>query len=320
MLARCILGTVLIGMGTIAAGTAFGQAFPSKPIRIVTSPVGGTNDMMSRLIAQETAAPLGVPVVVDNRGGGGTVYGDIVAKSPPDGHTLLVTGNSFWTSPLLRKAPFDPLADFSTITLATTSPNVVVVHPSLPVKSVKELITLAKSRPGQLNYSAGEVGSGTQLAGELFNIMAGVKIVCVPYKGAGPALTGVITGEAQLMFAITGSAMTHIRSGRLRALAVSSLQPSPLAPGLPTIASAGLPGFEAVQIQGVWAPTKTPEAIVNRLNAEIVRALNRPEVKKRLFDSGMEVVGSTPRAFADFLDADTAKLHKLFRELDIKSN
>lgn len=318
--ARDVVRTILICMSILAAGVACGQAFPGKPIRIVTSPVGGTNDIMSRLIAQETAGPLGVPVIVDNRGGGGNVYGDLVAKSPPDGHTLLVTGNSFWIGPILRKAPFDPIADFSTITLATTSPNVIVVHPSLPVKTVRELIALAKSRPGQLNFSAGELGSGTQLAGDLFNIMAGVKIVRIPYKGAGPALTGVITGEAQIMFAIFGSAMTHIRSGRLRALGVSSLKPTPLAPGLPTIASAGLPGYEAVQIQGVWAPGKTPAPIVNRLHDEIVRVLNRPEIKKRLFDSGMEVVGSTPREFNDFLEADMDKMRKLFRDIDIKAH
>ncbi len=319
-LARNIVSTVLIGMSILIAGAAGGQAFPSKPVRIVTSPVGGTNDIMARLIAQETAGPLGVPVIVDNRGGGGNVYGDLVAKSAPDGHTLLVTGNSFWTGPLLRKAPFDPITDFSTITLATTSPNVIVVHPSLPAKSVRELIALARARPGELNFSAGELGSGTHLAGELFNIMAGVKIVRIPYKGAGPALTGVITGEAQIMFAITGSAMTHIKSGRLRALGVSSLQPSPLAPGLPTIASAGLPGYEALQIQGVWAPAKTPAAVVNRLHDEIVRVLNRPEVKKRLFDSGMEVVGSTPKAFTDFLEADMITLRKLIRDVGIKAN
>ncbi|MBI3044523.1 MAG: tripartite tricarboxylate transporter substrate binding protein [Betaproteobacteria bacterium] len=318
-LARSIVSTVLIGMSVLAAGAACGQAFPSKPIRIVTSPVGGTNDIMARLIAQETAAPLGVPVIVDNRGGGGNVYGDVVAKSAPDGHTLLVTGNAFWTGPLLRKAPFDPLTDFATVTLATTSPNVIVVHPSLPVKSVKDLIALAKARPGELNYASGQIGSGTHLAGELFGIMAHVKIVRVSYKGAGPALNGVITGEAQLMFAIAGSALPHMKSGRLRALAVSSLEPSPLVPGLPTIASAGLPGYEALQIQGVWAPAKTPAAVVNRLKDEIVRVLNQPTVKKRLFDSGLEVVGSTPKAFADFLEADMAKLRKLFQDLGIKA-
>lgn len=318
-LARPVVSTVLAGLCMLVAGAACGQAFPSKTIRVVTSPVGGTNDIMSRLIAQETAGPLGVPVIVDNRGGGGNVYGDLVAKSPPDGYTLLVTGNSFWSGPLLRKAPFDPLTDFATITLATTSPNVIVVHPSLPAKSIKQLIALAKARPGELNFSSGELGSGTHLAGELFNIMANVKIVRIPYKGAGPALTGVITGEAQLMFAIAGSALPHIRSGRLRALGVSSLQPSPLVPGLPTIASAGLPGYEALQIQGVWAPAKTPAAVVNRLHDEIVRVLNRPEVKKRLFDSGLEVVGSTPKAFADFLEADMVKLRKLFQQLGIKA-
>ncbi len=319
ILARCILSTALTGLCMFTAGAACGQAFPSKPIRIVTSPVGGTNDIMARLIAQETTAPLGVPVIVDNRGGGGNVYGDIVAKSTPDGHTLLVTGNAFWTGPLLRKAPFDPLTDFAAITLATTSPNVIVVHPSLPVKSVKDLIALAKARPGELNFAAGQIGSGTHLAGELFGIMARVKIVRVSYKGAGPALNGVVSGEAQLMFAIAGSALPHMKSGRLRALAVSSLEPSPLVPGLPTIASAGLPGYEALQIQGVWAPAKTPVAVVNRLRDEIVRILNQPAVTKHLFNSGMEVVGSTPKAFADFLESDMAKLRKLFQDLGIKS-
>jgi tripartite-type tricarboxylate transporter receptor subunit TctC len=319
-LMRCAVGTFVIGMSMVSAGTVSAQNFPGKPIRIVTSPVGGTNDLMARLIAQETAASLGAPVIVDNRGGGGNVYGDIVAKAPPDGYTLLVTGNSFWTGPLLRKAPFDPVTDFSTITLAATSPNVVVVHPSLPVQSIKELIALAKARPGQLNYASGELGSGTHLAGELFNFMAGVRIVRVPYKGAGPALTGVITGEAQLMFAIAGSAMTHIKSGRLRALAVSSPEPTALAPGLPTIAASGLRGYEALQIQGVWAPARTPAAILNRLHDEIARVLNRPEVKERLFRTGMEAVASSPREFADYIDADMKKLRKLIRDVGITAN
>ena len=319
-LARCVVRTFLIGMSVVGAGAVSGQTFPSKPIRIVTSPVGGTNDIMARLIAQETAGSLGTPVIVDNRGGGGNVYGDVVARAAPDGYTLLVTGNSFWTGPLLRKAPFDPVTDFSAITLATTSPNVVVVHPSLPVKSIKELIALAKARPGELNYSSGELGSGTHLAGELFDFMAGVRMVRIPYKGAGPALTGVITGEAQVMFAIAGSAMTHVKSGRLRALAVSSPQPTALAPGLPTVAAAGLPGYEALQIQGVWAPARTPAAIVSRLHDEIVRVLNRPDVKKRLFTNGVEVVGSSPKEFAAFIGADTVKLRKLIRDVGIKAN
>ena len=311
----------LLGMSVLGAGAVSGQTFPSKPIRIVTSAVGGTNDIMARLIAQETAGPLGVPVIVDNRSGGGNIYGENVAKAAPDGYSLLVTGNSFWTGPLLRKAPFDPVADFSTITLAATSPSVIVVHPSLPVKSVKELIALAKARPGELNYASGELGSGTHLAGELFNYMAGVRTMRIPFKGAGPALNGVMTGEAQLMFAIAGSAMaTHVKSGRLRALAVASPQPTALAPGLPTVAESGLRGFEALQIQGVWAPARTPAAIVSQLHNEIVRVLNRPDVKSRLFSIGMEVVASSPKEFAAYIEADTLTLRKLIREVGIKAN
>ncbi len=319
-LARGAVSTFLIGMSMISAGTVCAQTFPSKPVRIVTSPVGGTNDLMARLIAQETAASLGAPVIVDNRGGGGPVYGDIVAKAPPDGYTLLVTGNAFWTGPLLRKAPFDSVTDFSTITLAATSPNVVVVHPSLPVKSIRELIALARARPGELNYASGELGSGTHFAGELFNFMAGIRIVRIPYKGAGPALNGVITGEAQVMFAIAGSAMPHIKSGRLRALAVSSPEPTALAPGLPTVAGSGLRGYEALQIQGVWAPARTPAAILNRLHDEIARALNRPAVKERLFRMGVEVVAGSPKEFADYIDADMKKLRKLIKDVGIKAN
>ncbi len=237
-------GIIIFATAALACGVASAveQAYPVKPIRIVTSGAGGGNDYISRLIAQGlSAGTLGQQVIVDNRASG-FAPGEVVAKSPGDGYTLLVIGGSFLITPLLQSAPYDPVRDFAPITLLSTSPNIVVVHASMPVKSVKELIALAKVRPGDLNYASTATGSGSHLAAELFNSLAGVNITRINYKSTGSALTNLIGGEVHLMFPSASSVTTHVKTGRLKALAVTSARPSALVPGLPTVASSGLTG------------------------------------------------------------------------------
>jgi tripartite-type tricarboxylate transporter receptor subunit TctC len=300
---------------------AFAQTYPTKPIRVVTSEPGGGNDFAARTIGQAIAPRLGQSWVIDNRGGaGGAIAAEAVARAPGDGYTLLVYAANIWYIPLLRSnVPYDPIRDFAPITWAARSPNTVVVHPTLPVKSMKELIALAKARPGQLAYASGGTGSSTQLAVELFKSMAKVDILRVPYKANAPALNDLIAGNTQVMFPTAGTVAPHINSGRLRALAVTSAEPSPLAPGLPTVAAAaGLPGYESISIYGVLAPSKTPPVIVQQLNQAIVGVLGQPEVRERFFNVGMEVVGSTPEQFAAVIKADMARMAKVIKEAGIK--
>ena len=237
-----ILPTVL---AALAAGAACGQGYPGKPLRFLTTGIGASTDLAARTVAQGLTDSVGWSVVVDNRGST-IVASDMVAKSPPDGYSLLVITDGMWRGPLFQRMPFDPVRDFAPITLVSRAPNILVVHPSVPARSVKQLIALAKTRPGELNYGAGAIGASTHLASELFKLMAGVNIVHVPYKSTGGAVTPLLSGELQVMFATSASVTTHIKSGRLRALAVSTAQPTALAPGLPTIAAAGdLPGYES---------------------------------------------------------------------------
>ncbi|MBI3069132.1 MAG: tripartite tricarboxylate transporter substrate binding protein, partial [Betaproteobacteria bacterium] len=261
-----------LGMAVLGAGVASGQDYPNKPIRLVTAAPGGALDVAARLIARGLTGSLGQQVVVDNRGGSAVIAAEIVVKAPPDGYTLLFYASAVWLLPSLRDSVrYDPVRDFLPITLATRAPHILVVHPSVPVNSVKELIVLGKARPGELNYASGPTGSSIHRAAELFRAMAGVNIVRVPYKGSAQGLNDLIAGEVQLMFPTTASAMPHVKSDRLRALAVTSAEPSALAPGLPTVAASGVPGYEAVAMTGIWAPAKTPGAIIARLNQEIVR-------------------------------------------------
>lgn len=296
------------------------QDYPVKPIRMVTSAPGGGTDLATRLIAQGLTANLGKQVIVDNRPSG-IVIGDIVAKSAPDGYTMFLNGSAFWLQPFLQaNTPYDPIKDFSPITMATTSPNTLVVHPSLPVRSVQELIAFAKAKPGVLNYGSSSAGTPTHLGAELFKAMTGVNIVRVAYKGNGPAINGLIAGEVQVMFANAASVNPHVQSGRLRALAVASLEPTRLAPGLPTIASAGLHGYESASTYGVFGPAKMPRALIAKINAEIVKVLNSPEVKERLFKSGMDVVASTPDYLASYMKEDMKKMGKLIKQAAIKAD
>jgi tripartite-type tricarboxylate transporter receptor subunit TctC len=305
---------------TFASAAAFPQSYPNKPIRVVTSAPGGGNDFTARAIAYSISGSLGQPWVVDNRGGaGGAIAAELVARAPPDGYTLLVYASNIWIIPLLRSVPYDPVKDLAPITWAARSPNTVVVHPSLPVKSLKELIALAKARPGQLMYGSAGTGATSHLSAELFKSMAKVDVLRVPYKANAPALNDLLSGQVQLMFSTASSVTPHVRSGRLRALAVTSAEPTPLAPGLPTVAAAaGLPGYESISIYGVFAPAKTPEAIIRQLNQSIVAVLSQPDVREKFLNVGVETVGSTPEQFAAVIKADMARMSKVIKEAGIR--
>ena len=302
----------------VVAGAVSGQTYPNKPVRIVTSGVGGGSDFASRLIAQGISGGLGQQVIVDNRPSG-VIPGEVVAKSAPDGYTLLVSSSVLWLEPYLHKQlHFDALTDFLPITAVGRSPNILVVHPSLPVKSVKELIALAKARPGAINYAAGTIGGSDHLATELFKSMAGVNIVRVSYKNAAVRMADLIGGHVQLTFGSGGTVASYVKSGRLRALAVTSAERSPVFPDLPTVAASGLPGYEAVQILGLFVPAKTPASIIDRLNHETVRAINEPHVKDKFLGSGMEIAGGSPEQLAAIIRSDMFKWGKVFKDAGVR--
>jgi len=302
---------MLLGTAVVSA-----QDYPSKPIRILTSEVGGGTDILARLLAQGIGGPLGQPVIVDNRGS--RVIGELGAKAPPDGYTILAASSTMLVAPLLEKTGYDAVKDFVPITLATRSPLLLIVHPSLPVKSVKEFIALAKGRPGALNYGTGGTGSSAHLGAELFNSMAGISTVRVNYKGTGPAVQAVAAGEVQWMIAAPSAVQPHLKSGRLKALGVTTAEPSRLFPGMSTVAGT-LPGYEIAARAGILAPAKTPAAIVNRLNQEIVRVLNQPEVKEKLFSLGVEAAGNSPAEYSAMINSELEKLGKVIKDAGIRA-
>jgi tripartite-type tricarboxylate transporter receptor subunit TctC len=315
-LAKALLTTAILW----ATGNSWAQTYPSKPIRLVTLEPGGGLDFAARVLAQATSGGLGQQVIVDNKGGaGGAIAIESVAKAPADGYTLLFQGSNIWILPLLRNVGYDPVKDFAPVTLAVTSPNMLVVHPSLSAGTVKELISLARAKPGQLTYASGGVGSTLHLAAELFKAMAGVNIVHVPYKGMGPAFNEVIGGQVQVMFPIAGAAVPHVKAGKLRALAVTSSQPTSLAPGLPTIAASGLPGYESVTRMGVFAPMATSSSVVQQLNQEFVRTLGRAEVKETFFNAGVETVGSAPQELNAIMVSEMARMGKVIKDAGIRA-
>jgi tripartite-type tricarboxylate transporter receptor subunit TctC len=316
---RCLLCAAFSAAAVPLLTTA--QSFPSKSIRVFTAEPGGGLDMLGRLIGQGAAPSLGQPMIILNRGADSGVEAAVtVAKAPPDGHTLLLYGSTMWTQPFLRaNLPYDPVRDFAPITVAVVSINVLVVNRALPVRNVKELISLAKARPGELNYASGPAGTTTQLAAELLMQMTGTKMVRVNYRGNAPAIADVISGQVQLMFPTSGVGALHVKSGRLKGLAVTSAEPSPLFPGMPTVAESGVPGFESVTMSGLFAPTDTPAAIIQRLNQEVVRVLNMAEVKTILMNSGVEVVGSAPEHLASMLKSEMAKWGKVIKAAGVRA-
>jgi tripartite-type tricarboxylate transporter receptor subunit TctC len=299
------------------AGPASGQNFPERPLRIVTSQAGGGNDVQARAIALGLTPLLGQQVIVDNRPSG-VIPGEIVAQATPNGYTLLLYNNALWTGPLMQKTPYDPVRDFAPVTTATIGPNILVVNNALPVKSVKDLVALAKAKPGELNYASSGMGASNHLAAELFKAMAGVDIVRIGYKGAGPGLNDLMAGQIQVMFPTAGAAVPHMKSGRIRALAVTGLERSPVAPDLPTVAASGLPGYESLAVYGIFAPARTPQPIISLLNREIVRVLATAEVKDRFFRLGMETVGGSPEQLAAKVKSEMARMGKVIEKAGIK--
>jgi tripartite-type tricarboxylate transporter receptor subunit TctC len=303
-----------------AAGAACGQNYPAKPIHVLTYDSGSGGDVVARVIGQGLTEALGEQIVVENRGGaGGAIAAEYVAKSAPDAYTLLFYGNNIWLLPFLRdRVPYDPVKDLAPVTLATSSPQVIVVNPALPVSSVKDLITLAKSKPGELKCAMGGTGGPAHLAAELFKAMAGIDVVSVPYKSAGPALNDLIAGDVQMQFPVVASGMPHVKAGRLKALAVTSAQPSGLVPALPTVAASGLLGYESVAMYGMFAPAKTDPALVARLNQEIVRVLASDEVQRRLSPI-VDVVGSSPDQFAAKIRVEMSVMGKVIKDAGIRA-
>jgi tripartite-type tricarboxylate transporter receptor subunit TctC len=311
----------VIGVLALASSSGVAQAasapdahtYPYKPIRIVTSGVGGGSDFTARRVAEGISGPLGQPVVVENRGGGGAGTGGIVARATPDGYTLLVGSNSLWVGPLFDTMPYDMEKDFAPVSTTSIAPLALVVHPTVPANSVKELIALGKAQPGKLNYGSSAIGSSIHFAAELFKSMAGVNFVRIPYKGGGDVVIAVTGNQVQLIFA-SGSIITpQIKAGRVRALAVTSAEPSALLPGLPTMASAGLPGYEVIGLDGILATAGTPSSVIHRLNEAIVRHLGKPETKERFFSTGVEAFGSTPEDFAARIKSETSTIARLMK-------
>ena len=304
----------------LCAGGAMAQTFPSKPIRIVVPfTPGGPNDILARMIGQRYTAVWGQQTLVDNRPGGGTVIGtDIVAKAPADGHTLLMVSTSHAANPsLMSKLPFDTLRDFVSVGQAVSSPNVLVVHPSVPARNTRELLDIAKARPGQITFASGGSGAATHLAGELLKILGGVEMTHIPYKGAGPATIDLISGQVTWMFGTILPTIPHVRAGKLRALAVSGKRRAEILPEVPTVAE-HVPGFEASSWYGVFAPAGTPAEVIIKLNQEMARALTPVEVRQRLAAEGTEVVAGNPEDFMQLFRAEAAKWARVIKQAGIR--
>ncbi|MEQ1772959.1 MAG: tripartite tricarboxylate transporter substrate binding protein [Burkholderiales bacterium] len=306
----------------LLAGASACAAYPEKPVRIIVpSPTGGGTDTSTRIIAPKIGELLGQQIVIDNRGGAsGNIGAEIAARSVPDGYTLLAVIASHTSNPaMMRKVPYDMARDFAPISLTVTLPNVLVSHPSLPVKNIRELIAFAKARPGQLQFASGGLGANQHLAMELFLNMAGLKMIHVPYKGVGPALVDVVAGHVPLMVGNILVAMPHVRSGRIRAYGVTSARRASGVPEIPTIAESGLPGYEAVQWYGLVAPAKTPSDIVTKLHGAVVKVLQDPEMRKRFQNDGAEATPSTtPDEFATLIRNDLAKWAKVVKDANLQ--
>ena len=308
---------LLLGADIAPTQAQVGQSYPSRPIRfLVGFAPGGFTDVMARAIAGTLTENWGQQVVVDNRPGASTTIAtDLAAKAAPDGYTLLMMTDNFVTNPsLFRKLPYDSEKDFAPITLAALAPFLLVVHPTVPAHSVKELVTVARSRPSQLNYGSGGIGAPGHLSGELFNTLAGVKMTHVPYKGAAPALVDLVSGQIQVYFGNLPVTIPHAKAGRVRALAVTSARRSAIAPELPTVAEAGVPGFELTPWYGVMTGAGTPGNVLAKLNREIVKILQEPAMRERISNLGGDPAAMTQEQFAAFLRSEAVKWGKLVRD------
>lgn len=299
------------------------QVYPTRPVRFIAPfAAGGGSDLIARKLAQKLTDALGQSVVVDNRTGGSGVIGtEIVAKAPPDGHTIMMTTPTFTVNPsLMTKLPYDNIRDFAPISLIATAPHLLAVHPSVPAKSVKDVVVLARARPEQLTFSSGSTGGSSHLSGELFNSMARIKMTHVPYRGGGQAVLAIVTGEVSLGFVDLVSMLPHVKSGRVRGIALTSLKRSSVLPDLPTIAESGYPGFQSGIWYGVVAPARTPAEIIARLNSELVKIVRSPDFLDSLRAEGAEAVASTPEYFGDHIKKETARWAKVIKEANISTN
>lgn len=311
-IARSALAATLLWI----AGTAIAQTYPAGPVRIIVPfPAGGGVDTAGRLLGQKLSEALGKPVLIDNRAGAnGMIGSETVAKSAKDGYTLMVNGANFVTSPILYAKPlYDPIRDFDPVSLLAHAPNILVVHPSLPVKNVKELIAFAKSRPGEILFAGSGSGSTPHLAGELFKTLTETKMVHVPYRGTGPAITAILSGEVSTMFMPALTALPLIQSGRVRALGVTSLERLPALPELPTVSESGLKGYQSSQWYGLLAPTGTPADILNLLSGHAMKIMQSSDMKERMKNSGSVSVGSTREVFARHLQSEFTKWSKVIK-------
>jgi tripartite-type tricarboxylate transporter receptor subunit TctC len=301
---------------------AFAQPYPAKPIRLVVPLApGGGGDLVARLLAQKIAEPLGQTVVVENRPGGSTIIGtELVARSPPDGYTLVMATSSHGINPSLYKLPFDPVKDFTGVSFFATSPMMLTLHPSVPAKTLRELIAVAKANPGKLNFGSSGTASIVHLAGELFNLSAGINTVHIPYKGTGPALIDLVGGQIAMMFASPVPTIPHVKSGRLRAIAMASVQRSPAMPELPTVSESGFAGFEAATFFVVLGPANVPPAVVNRLSSEMIKAAQIPDVRERLSAEGAVVVGGTPQQAIAHIESEIARWSRVVTAAGIKAD
>ena len=313
-----IASAVVLGAGLLGGTSALAQAYPTKPVTIIVPfAAGGTTDILARIIGQALTAELGQSVVVDNRAGaGGNIGGQAAAKAAPDGHTLFMgtVGTHAINASLYKKMPFDPVKDFAPLTRVANVPNLLVANPAQPYKSVKDLIAYAKANPGKVNFGSSGNGSSIHLSGELFKSLAKVDMQHVPYKGSAPAVTDLLGNQIDIMFDNMPSAIQHVRSGKLAPLAVTTAKRSPELPNVPTIAEAGVPGYEATSWFGMFAPAGTPAPVLAKLNAAIVKVLAQPDVKKKINEQGAEVYSETPEQFAAFIQAESVKWGKVVKE------
>jgi tripartite-type tricarboxylate transporter receptor subunit TctC len=314
--------SVLVCFAAILNTAAFSQAYPVKPVRFVVPFVpGGPTDIQGRMLGEKLGQRLGQQVIVDNRGGaGGNIGMELTAKSPPDGYTIVIATVGTWAvNPHLYQLPFDVVKDFAPVTQVSTSPGALIVHPSVPVKSVKELIALAKKHPGQLNYGSSGVGGFGHICGELFDLMTGVKMTHIPYKSSAPSLTDLLAGNIQVLFNNLISTTPFVKSGKVRALATTGARRSPALPDVPSLNEAGVKGYENSSWSAVAAPAGTPPAIIVRLHKEFTEILRMPDIQKRHAEVGAEIIASTPEQFHDYLKAEVAKFGKLVKAAGIKA-
>ncbi len=316
-----IKSTAVLAACLMAAGTTCAQHFPSKPVRIIVPfAPGGSTDIVARLLAPKLSEHLGQSVIVENRGGGASTIGmDFLAKSMPDGHTLGMATLTFALNPsLFRKLPYNPERDFAPVSLVSTVPFVTAIHPSVPARSVKQLIALAKANPGSLNFSSSGNGSASQMAVELMKHMTGTDMVHIAYTGGGPALLALLSGQVSMFTMSIPAGLQYFKSGKLIALGVTSAKRDPILPEVPSIAESGLPGYELIEYQGIVAPAATPRAAINRLREDVVKALHTPEVKERFTSSGTYVAGSTPEELADYIKQQITAWAKVIKAAGIR--